>query len=105
MRVKAHHRLWGTAGDRAGCTTPLGAHNHQNQVGACTHQVDWGASTNAGSEFAFLEVASDSAHGKLQTSLAGSADLLLACSLAFAASRHDCVESRKAGSSSKMRRL
>ena len=56
---------------------------------ACTHQVHWSTSTNARGELALLEVASNPANRELQTSLAGSADLLLACSLAFAASRHD----------------
>ena len=62
---------------------------------ACTHQVHWSTSTNAGGEFAFLQVASYSTHRKLQTSLAGSADLFLACGLALAASRHCCVCSRR----------
>ena len=100
--------VWDTAGIRADTMHNfLGAHHYENLAGAFTHQIDWGASTNAGGEFAFLQVACDSAHGKLQTSLAGSADLLLACSFAFAASRHVGVENRSTGSSSEkeMRRL
>ena len=57
-----------------------------------TYQVHWSSSANACGVLALLQVASDSAHGELQTSFAGSADLLLPSCLSFAASRHDGVK-------------
>ena len=55
------------------------------------YQVHWSASTNAGCVLALLQVPGNSSHWELQTSLAGSRNLFLACrSFSFAASRHDC---------------
>jgi len=59
-----------------------------NNKAAESHQVHWSASTDASSKLALLEVPSYSAHWKLQTCLAGSADLLLASSLSLATTRH-----------------
>ena len=60
-----------------------------------SYQVHWSTSTNTGCELALLEVTGNPAHRELQTSLAGPADLFLACSFAFAASRHDNVRDVK----------